>query len=156
MAGLASLASLSSSKTPGVWRDIGEAVVPIVGAAVALKGLNSFINAIDDRVEKNKFNKVISYAKSKHPELRKVPHQDMKNWMGAFYTLSPKIAVNKELGSTMLSTVHDYGGNIDLATAKLIAETGEKTSKQNGGTDMLAYIGKGSALTGGRKNAKSK
>jgi hypothetical protein len=129
-------------------RSVGEAVVPIVGAAVALKGINSFINSVGDRMERRKFNGVIDYAKKKHPELRRVPHEDMKNWMAAFHTLSPKIAVNKELGASMLSTVHSYGGNIDLATAKLIAETGEKSRKQSSGDsqEILSYIGTGNTL----------
>jgi len=129
-------------------------IVPVIGAAVALKGVDSLIDTIHSGVQKRKLNSVIDYAKKKHPELKKVPHQDMKEWMNAFYTLSPGIATNKELGASMLSTVHSYGGNIDLATAKLIADTGEKTHKQSGTSEFFGYVNAGNSMaknnSGGR------
>ncbi len=133
------LSTIKLKKEAGI-SDVTKVMAPVVVTAAALKGVNMLANAIDDKMNKRKFNGVIDYAKKKHPELRKVPHDEMKNWMGAFYTLSPKMATNKELGATMLSTVHDYGGNIDLATAKLISETGEKRSKQNTGMDVLEFL----------------
>lgn len=117
----------------------------LVGTAIALKGIDAFIDTINDKMETKKFNGVIDYAKKKHPELRKVPHEDLKQWMGAFYTLSPKLSVNKELGSTMLATVHDYGGNIDLATAKMIADTGSKVGSKSQ-SEVIGYLSAGSSL----------
>lgn len=122
-------------------------VVPIVGAAVALKGINAFIDTVSNKMDKRKFNGVIDYAKNKHPELKKVPQQDMKEWMNSFYTLSPSIATNKELGASMLSTVHDYGGNIDMATAKIIAETGNKAGAKHNESELLNYISTGRSIT---------
>lgn len=148
---MAGLSTIKLEKEASIIGDVGRAMGPIVVASMALKGIDSISDAIHDKIQTRKFNGVIDYAKKKHPELRKVPQADLKNWMGAFHTLSPKMSVNNELGSTMLATVHDYGGNIDLATAKLIAETGEKRSKQNSGTDVLGYIGAGSSLTSKRK-----
>lgn len=133
-------------KTAGYKQKLVEATVPLVAAAVAIKGINSFTDAIKGKLEKRKLNGVIDYAKKKHPELRKVPNNDMHEWMGAFYTLSPKIATNKELGASMLSTVHSYGGNIDLATAKLISEVGEKTSRQHNDSDVFQYMNTGAAI----------
>jgi len=131
--------------------DLKKAVVPVLVTAAALKGVNSLADSISDKMNRRKFNGVISYAKQKHPELRKVPNDKMNNWMGAFYTLSPKMAVNKELGASMLATVHDYGGSIDLATAKLISETGEKRSKQKNGTEVLEFLNASSSLYGKHK-----
>ena len=119
----------------------------LVGTAIALKGIDAFVDTISSKMETRKFNGVIDYAKKKHPELKKVPHADLKQWMGAFHTLSPKLSVNKELGSTMLATVHDYGGNIDLATAKMIADTGNKVGSKSQ-SEVIGYLSAGSSLRG--------
>ncbi len=68
--------------------------------------------------------------------------------MEAFYTLAPKISVNKELGASMLATTNDYGGSVDLATAKLISEIGSKSEARHGShEDMLAFISGGKNLS---------
>lgn len=151
------LSKVSSATSTGA--DLAKQIVPVIGAAVALKGVDSLIDTIHSGIQKRKLNNVITYAKKKHPELRKVPHQDMKEWMNAFYTLSPGIATNKELGASMLSTVHSYGGNIDLATAKLIADTGEKTHKQSSTSEFFGYVNAGNNVASkaggkGLSNAK--
>ena len=121
MAGLKSL-----DKKAGLGGAVAENALGAIAVASALKGISAATDYVKERTDKKRFNNVINYAKKKHPELRDVPHDKLMQQMNAFYTLSPKIAVNKELGASMLVTTNDYGGNIDLATAKLISEIGEK------------------------------
>ena len=138
------MAGLAAVKLNKEASSILTGMASLVGTAVALKGIDAFVDTISNKMETRKFNGVIDYAKKKHPELRKVPHSDLKQWMGAFHTLSPKLSVNKELGSTMLATVHDYGGNIDLATAKMIADTGSKIGGKSQ-SEVLGYLSAGNS-----------
>jgi len=70
------------------------------------------------------------------------------HWMDAFHTLSPSIATNKELGSTMLMTAHDYGGNIDMATAKMISDTGSKAGGRSNKDEILSFVNAGKTFSG--------
>jgi len=101
----------------------------VVGAA-GLKALDSLTDTVSDVIDRRHFDRTIQYAQKKHPELKQVPKETLKSWMGAFHDLSPQLTKNKELASSMLITTHSYGDNIDLATAKLIADTGDKATKQ--------------------------
>lgn len=98
----------------------------LIGAGAALKGIDKLYDEGFKVKDKRGFADTISYAVKENPELKKVPPEKLNDWMHAFYTLSPKMAKNKVLASTMLTTTHNYGGNIDLATAKTIAETGHR------------------------------
>jgi len=79
-----------------------------------------------------------------------VPHEKLMQQMSAFYTLAPKASINKELGSSMLATTNDYGGNVDLATAKLISEIGDKSGRQGNGKkeEILSFVTTGRGLVG--------
>ena len=143
MSGLSSLNKESSWKS-----DIGT----IVAGAVALKAITGTSDYFQSKQEERKFGKVIEFAKGKHPELGKVPQKKMMDWMDAFHTLAPKMAVNNELGSSMLLTAHDYGGNIDMATAKLIAETGSKSGSQGHREEVLGFISGGKSFMDKRKD----
>jgi len=143
MSGLSSLNKKELTKEASPLKDIGV----MVGAALAVKGITGLTDKFTDLKEKNKFNGVIQFAKQKHPELKSVPQDKMMGWMDAFHTLSPKISVNKELGSTMLMTAHDYGGNIDMATAKMIADTGSNSGAQGHKDDVISYLKAGQSFT---------
>ncbi len=120
-------------------------VIGTVAAAVALEGISAATSAISEFKDKRKFNNVIDYAKKAHPELRDVPQSKLLQQMNAFYTLAPSVSTNKELGASMLATTNDYGGSVDLATAKLISDIG---GKQKGGhrDAVLAAIGTGRSV----------
>jgi len=132
-------------------RAIEHPVGGAIAVAAALKGISAATNYFNEKADKNKFNEVISYAKKKHPELRDVPHEKLMSQMSAFYTLAPKAATNKELGSSMLVTTNDYGGNVDLATAKLISDIGSKSENIGNKTDeVLGFITTGKSLSKGK------
>jgi len=127
---------------------VAEGVLGGVAMAAALKGISAATDYFNRKTDRNKFNSVINYAKKRHPELRDIPHEKLVHQMGAFYTLAPKVAINKELGTSMLVTTNDYGGNIDLATAKLISEIGSKSSEQGGGNrdEIIGFVQAGKKL----------
>jgi len=106
------------------------------GTTAALVGAEKVIQQTDDLMFKVKLNGIIKYAKRKHPELGQVSDSKLKAWAGAVYTLSPKMAGSKELMADAIYQIHQYGGNVDLATAKIIAEI-NKGSKSDG---ALKYI----------------
>ena len=108
--------------------------IGMIGAGgLALKATDKLHGKYDKWRDKKGFQKTIDHAKKHNPELRKVPNEKMMTWMDSFYTLSKEMTKDKGLASSMLSTVHNYGGDLDLATAKMIAETGNKaTSKDSG------------------------
>lgn len=150
MPGLSSLSKEAAGDI--ISSGVKDSVLSGVAIAAALKGISAATDYFHEKTDKHKFNNVINYAKNKHPELRDVPHEKLMHQMNAFYTLSPKIAVNKELGASMLVTTNDYGGNIDLATAKLISEIGEKASKQKKNKEeILSFVSTGSSLAGKKK-----
>lgn len=122
-------------------------IAQVAAAALALKGINYIGNKISDARDKQKFHEVIGYADKKHPELKRVPYQQKLDWMDAFHTLSPKAATNKELGSSMLLTANEYGGNIDLATAKMIGSI-NSSGKSGGHDDLMSFISGGRSLVG--------
>jgi hypothetical protein len=119
--------------------------------AAALKGISAATDYFHKKKDRNRFNNVITYAKKKHPELRDVPHDRLMNQMNAFYTLAPSVATNKELGSSMLVTTNDYGGNVDLATAKLIADIGSKSEGQaKKQEEILSFVSSGRSIAKGK------
>ncbi len=143
MAGLGSLGKIVNS-------GVGSQVLGAVAVGAALKGISAATEYVQEKTDRSRFNNVINYAKNKHPELRDVPKDKLMQQMNAFYTLAPKIATNKELGASMLVTTNDYGGNIDLATAKLISEIGAKSRDGKGvgkNDEVLAFVGAGKTVT---------
>lgn len=154
MNGLASLDKEAGAFNAAMKNETVQGMGAMVGAALVLKGITGLTDKMSDIKEKQKFNSVINFAKKKHPELKTVPQEKMLNWMDAFHTLSPKISVNKELGSTMLMTAHDYGGNIDLATAKMVADTGAKSGGAGHRDEILGYISGGKTLSGPMSGGK--
>jgi hypothetical protein len=105
----------------------------LMGAgAIALKGVDELSKKFKEYSHKRKFPKIIDYAKQSNPELKKVPSEKLHAWMNSFYRLAPHLTKDKGLATSMLSTVHNYGGNLDLATAKIIAEMGHRSKKDKG------------------------
>ena len=140
-AGLALLDKSAASKfNSKPFKDMALGIGTMAAGALTIKAADAVADRIREALDKRKYNKVISYAQKKHPELKQVPKEQLAYWMDAFHTLAPKMATNKELASTMLVTAHNYGNNIDLATAKLIADTGEKASKQHGSTNEFVQL----------------
>lgn len=137
MAGLSSL-----KKESGYMRNIAEPVAGATAFALALKGVAAATDYLHEKSDKKKFGGVISYAQKVHPELKKVPHDKMMMQMNSFYTLAPRVAVDKELGASMLATTNDYGGTVDLSTAKLVSDIGGRSSggKQE---EVLNFISAG-------------
>lgn len=130
------------------WGNIGDTMLGAAGAGVALAGVSHGEKFIGKMMDKSKFADVISYAKQKHPELRNTPDKQMNEWMKAFYSLAPSISTNKELGASMLLMAKNYGGHIDMATAKLIAETGHKSGNGSGhGEAMINFMATGRSMT---------
>jgi len=101
------------------------------GTTATLVGAEKVIQQTDDLMFKIRLNSIVKYAKRKHPELGEVSDSKLKAWAGAVYTLSPRMADNKELMADAIYQIHQYGGNVDLATAKIIADInrGSKTEK---------------------------
>ncbi len=153
---MSGLTSVTLKKESGFIKNVGVSTAATVAAALTLKGIDSFIENMKDRNNRKKFDSVISYAKRKNPELRHARTSDMEHWMGAFNTLSPNIATDKALGASMLNTVHSYGGNLDLATAKLIADIGDKSGSKNNKGVMGEYIGSGANIVGPALRNESK
>ena len=155
MSGLASLDKEASrygnGTKSGMKTILDNPITQMVGAALVLKGVTGITDKITDIKEERKFKGVVNYARDKHPELKKVPQDKMMNWMDAFHTLSPKIAVNKELGASMLMTAHDYGGNIDIATAKMISDTGNRSGERSSRDEIMGFINSGSGLINSSK-----
>lgn len=108
-----------------------DAVIAMGAGALGLKGVDKLFEKYDAYADKKKFDKTIAYAKSENPELKKVPDSKLKSWMNSFYTLSHHLTNDKGIATSMLSTVNNYGGDIDLATAKLIAETGHRSKRDH-------------------------
>ena len=142
------MSGLSTVENGLMHSDLGKTIVGTVAAATALKGIGAATQYTGEKLDRRKFNKVIDYAKKRHPELRSVPHDRMMNQMNAFYALAPRVSTNKELGASMLLTTNDYGGNVDLATAKMISEIGDKSHKQDNSTnDVISFINTGRNLS---------
>jgi len=90
------------------------------------------LNHIDKRINQRKHKRVIAYAKKMHPELDfkkggNVTDEKLNNWIDALGVLSPEISTNKELGSSALLDIHNYGGRINSPYAKQVADTGKST-----------------------------
>lgn len=117
-----------SSLSEGI-KNIPQAAATIGGIALTMKGIDSGIDYAKEKMSKNKFGEIISHAKKKHPELKKVPDHELKEWMNSLHSISPNISTDKGLASTVLSTVNSYGGSMDLATAKLLSEIGHKSRR---------------------------
>ena len=52
------------------------------------------------------------------------------------YTLSPKLTKSKELFADTLYQIYQYGGNVDLASAKIMADINRGSNKD----EYLPYI----------------
>jgi len=100
--------------------------------AAAIKGVDKLSKKYDEYSDKKKFSGIISHAKKENPELRRVPTKKLHSWMNTFYSLAPHIAKDEGLATSMLTTVHNYGGDVDLATAKMISEIGHKSKHDKG------------------------
>lgn len=151
MPGLSSLNKTASGRVIGTLKD---PIVGAVAASLALEGIGAVTDKISEFADKRKFHKVIDYAKKKHPELRNIPRETMMDQMDAFYALAPRAAVNKELGSSMLATTNDYGGNVDLATAKLLSDIGRSSNSGGSREAILASINTGTNVIKGTQYAR--
>jgi len=130
-----------------VANDILLGAAGITAGTLGVKAADAATDAIRDMYDRHKYSETINYAQKKHPELKRVPKEQLVGWMDAFHTLSPRLAKNKELASSMLVTTHNYGNNIDLATAKLIADAGEKSNRQHmDANGLMQVVGVGSSL----------
>jgi hypothetical protein len=117
----------------------------IAAGALGVKTVDALTGMAKNVYDSSQYSSTIRYAKKKHPELKQVPEEQLTAWLDAYHTLSPRLASNKELASSMLVTTHNYGGNIDLATAKLIADAGDKANRQsNNSNEIVQIIGAGS------------
>ena len=106
------------------------------GTTAALVGAEKVIQQTNDLMFKVKLGSIVKYAKRKHPELGKVSDSKLKAWAGAVYTLSPRMSNSKELMADAIYQIYQYGGNVDLATAKIIADI-NRGSKSD---EALKYI----------------
>ncbi len=125
----------------------GATVGGALAFSMALKGVAAATDYLQEKSDKNKFAGVIDYAKRSHPELKKVPHNKLVAQMNSFYTLAPQAAVDKELGSSMLATTNDYGGTVDLATAKLVSDINGRSSGRGSTEEILGFVNAGSSMT---------
>lgn len=102
-------------------------------AVIAGAGAIKTLDYGTKQYEKYDLNKTlksnIGFAKTLHPELKKVAPDTLHTWMKSIQALSPQMAKDPGLSASALQTVHRYGGNIDLATAKVMSEIGDKSKK---------------------------
>ena len=131
-------------------QNVRDSVLAGVGIAAGLKGISAGLDYLHERKAESHFDDTIEHAIKQHPELKSIPRRELKEQLRTFYTLAPHIATDKKLGTSMLYTVNSYGGNIDLATAKLLAEIGEKREKQRprATDEMIMLVNSGRGLSG--------
>lgn len=101
----------------------------VLTGAGALKTLDYGTKKYKEHELSTDLNNNISFARQSKPELKNVDPNVLQEWMESIHALAPSMAKDKGLSATALQTVHRYGGNIDLATAKILSEIGEKSKK---------------------------
>lgn len=112
----------------------------MMAGATAIKGADKLGKKYEEYSDKKKFPGIIRHARSENPELRKVPEKKLKSWMNTFHSLAPNMAKDEGMATSMLTTVHNYGGDVDLATAKIISEIGHKAKRDKFSTaDQLGH-----------------
>jgi len=144
MAGLLHLVK-EASGTPKEESVIKDAARLAGSIGIATTGVLLADKAIDlagAQMYKAKIPTIMRYAIKKHPELQDVGESKLKQWLMALYTLSPKIASNQELAADALYQIYQYGGNFDLATAKIIADINKGVSGDN-----VSYLTTGNAIS---------
>ncbi len=142
MSGLSSIKKEASA--------MNSVLAPIGGAlafSMALKGVAAATDYLHEKSDRKKFAGIINYAKKEHPELKKVPHDKLVAQMNSFYTLAPRAATDHELGASMLATTNDYGGTVDLSTAKLVTDLNGRSGGQGSGDEILNFIGAGTNMS---------
>jgi hypothetical protein len=147
MAGLLYLVKKAAPESTGhsVLRDAANIVGSVGLATGGVMLADKAIDLAGKQMFKTKIPSYVRYAIKKHPELKEVGEKTLKKWLLALYTLSPKIADNEELAADALYQIYQYGGNFDLATAKMLADI-SKGSK----TDNIPYIATGSQVLKGK------
>jgi hypothetical protein len=110
----------------------------IGGTALGVAAADELLKSMGEQFYKVKIPGYIRYAKQKHPELKEVGENQLKMWVEAIYTIAPNFARNKELMADALYQIYQYGGNIDLATAKMLADVNKGAGSS--GRGKLDYI----------------
>jgi UTP:GlnB (protein PII) uridylyltransferase len=147
MAGLLYLVKKAAPKSTGhsVLRDAANIVGSVGLATGGVMLADKAINLAGEQMFKAKTSSYIRYAIKKHPELKEVGESTLKKWLLALYTLSPKLANNEELAADALYQIYKYGGNFDLATAKMLSDITKGTKHDN-----IPYIAAGNQVLRGR------
>ena len=144
MAGLLYKVAARSSTT----RDIAHLTGAAAATGLAIAGVDKGLDYMGDKFFEAKIPNLIRYAKKKHPDLSSVGDAKLKHWVKALYTLSPKYASDPELAADALYQIHQYGGNIDLATAKMMADINRGVSSNK--DDNVKYISTGASIAATR------
>ena len=137
----------ASTPARSVLREAAQLAGAIGASTVGVMAADKLIDVAGEKFFKVKIPSYIRYAKKKHPELGDVSDQQLKLWVEAIYTLSPRMAQSKELVADALYQIYQYGGNIDLATAKIIADINKGSKSDNN----IPYIAAGNSISGRMK-----
>lgn len=116
------------SRPPKVMRNL-KSLGLIAGGAGVIKAVDKTYDAWKKYSDKEEFGGIIDHARKTNPSLKKVPNEKMHEWMHSLYALAPEVARDKGMASSMMNTVHNYGGEIDLATAKIVSEVGHRAKR---------------------------
>lgn len=127
----------------GLYKDVGKIMLGALGIGLAEKAIDGVVDKVKDSITARDFEetskKNIDHARKLYPELKERPMSELHGWMEAAHTISPKIAKNKVLSASYLKTVNDFGGNVDLSTAKMLSDINKNTA--SGNSDE--YVGSG-------------
>ena len=144
MAGLLYKIAAKSSSV----KDVASLTGAAAATGLAIAGVDKGLDYMGEKIFDAKIPNLIRYSKRKHPELASVSDSKLTHWVKALYTLSPKYASDPELTADALNQIHQYGGNIDLATAKMMADINRGvTSSQS---DNVKYVSTGAAIASSR------
>jgi len=133
----------ADTNTSSVIHDAAKLAGSVGIASVGMVGANKIIGMGEKQIFKTQIPSFIRYAKKKHPELRNVGDEKLKRWVMALYTLSPRMASDKELVADALYQVNEYGGNFDLATSKIVADINRGIKDDNS-----KYLAAGNSAVG--------
>lgn len=101
----------------------------VLAGAGTLKALDYGTKKYKEHEVSTELQDNVAFARQSKPELKKVDLSVLNEWIESIYSLAPSMAKDKGLSATALQTVQRYGGNIDLATAKILSEIGDKSKK---------------------------
>jgi hypothetical protein len=92
---------------------------------------DKIVGAASEQMYKAKIPSLRRYAIKKHPELKEVGEKKLERWFLALFSLAPKIANDQELAADSLYQIYQYGGNFDMATAKILSDINKGTKDNN-------------------------